>query len=144
MGEWLGIMGLTLSAGVVWTAGNGGWGTEALVLWGLTFLYFGGSVPYVRLRVKQMKAKGHTLWESLRQAKAALLYSSIVLATVVIAEAAGQLPALAIIPFALTMVKVTWFAVSGQGPKRIAHVGYSEIVFSTVFAVATVAAFWPT
>ena len=39
-GEWLGILGLTSAAGVVWSAGTGKWGSFGFLLWGLSFLYF--------------------------------------------------------------------------------------------------------
>ncbi len=142
-GEWLGIFGLTMSAGTVWTAGNGGWGREALWLWALAFFYFGGSVPYVKLRVKQMKTDSHSFQSHLRIARTALLYSFVTLAIVVFAEFKGLVPLLAVVPFVLSLAKVVWVTLRRQGPKRVAHVGYSEVVFSTLFAVLTITAFWP-
>jgi hypothetical protein len=142
LGEWLGIFGLTMSAGTVWTAGNGGWGREALWLWALAFLYFGGSVPYVKFRVKQMKAETTSLRSHLSYAKIALLYTFVTLAAVVFAGVNDLVPALVVVPFALSLAKVVWVTLRGQGPKRVAHVGYSEVVFSTLFAVVTIAAFW--
>jgi hypothetical protein len=143
LGEWLGIFGLTMSAGTVWTAGNGGWGREALWLWALAFLYFGGSVPYVKLRVKQMKTESHLLRAHFRLAGTALLYTFVTLALIVFAGFNGMVPALAVVPFVLSLAKVVWVTLRRQGPMRVAHVGYSEVVFSTVFAVVTIVAFWP-
>ena len=72
--EWLGILGITLSAGVAWSAGTGRLEPEAFYVWGLCFLYFAGSVPYVRLRVKQMKSGTAPLLSRVTWARDALLY----------------------------------------------------------------------
>lgn len=141
LGEWLGIFGLTLSAGAVWSAGTGEWGRGGLILWLLAFLYFGGSVPYVRLRVKQMK-EAAALSRS-RQSRDAFIYASLTLFIVALAAAIHLIPALAVVPFALSLAKVAWAAIGVAIPRKIAHIGYSEAVLSTVFAVFTITAFWP-
>jgi hypothetical protein len=144
LGEWLGISGLTLSAGAVWTAGTSRFGVEGLILWGLAFLYFGGTVPYVRLRVKQMKAEmSLSLKKRIGQARNALVYSVITLAAVTLAAITDIVPFLAVLPFVVSLLKVLWTGARGEGPRKIAHVGYGEAVFSTLFAVLTIAAFWP-
>jgi hypothetical protein len=142
LGEWLGILGITCSAGVAWTAGTGRLGTEAFLLWGMCFLFFGGSVPYVKLRVKQMKAPGGSWWSRIAMAKETLIYAGVALIVVSAGAWNGLWPALAVVPFLLLMGKVVWAIGQGKGPHRIAHVGYAEVVFSTVFAVLMVAAFW--
>jgi hypothetical protein len=143
LGEWLGILGLTLSAGAVWTAGAGRWDREALILWALSFLYFGGTVPFVRFRVKQMKAGSTGLGERMGHARNAMLYSFIVLALVGFLAALAYIPSLAVLPFALSLGKILWAMSRGKAPLKIAHVGYSEAVYSSLFAVLTIAAFWP-
>jgi hypothetical protein len=141
LGEWLGILGLTSAAGVVWSAGTGNWGELGFLLWALAFLYFGGSVPYVRLRVRQMK-EGVLAWTS-KEALQALLYSSLVLLIVGWGAWLQQVPSVAVVPFVLSLVKTIWALADKKGPRKIAHIGYSEAVMSTVFAVLMVAAFWP-
>jgi hypothetical protein len=143
LGEWLGITGLTLSAGAVWTAGTGRWGTEALILWALALLYFGGTVPYVKFRVKQMKKETHRLGSRMVQSRNATLYCLVALGLVALAALLDFIPFLAAVPFVLSLAKVLWTAVRGKGPQKIAHVGYGEAVFSTVFAIFTIVAFWP-
>ncbi len=140
-GEWLGILGLTSAAGVVWSAGTGYWGGIGFLLWALAFLYFGGSVPYVRLRVRQMK-EGVLPWTS-REASQALLYSSFVLLIVGWGALLQRVPSLAVVPFVLSLVKTIWALADKKVPRKIAHIGYSEAVMSTAFAVLMVAAFWP-
>ena len=139
----MGILGLTLSTGAVWTAGTGRWGVEAVALWALAFLYFGGTVPYVKFRVKQMKTGTARLEERMGQARNAIAYSFIVLVLVAFLATVAFIPFLALVPFVLTLGKILWTILSGKAPRKIAHVGYIEAVFSTIFAVLTIAAFWP-
>jgi hypothetical protein len=143
LGEWLGILGLTLSAGAVWTAGTGRWGVEAVALWALAFLYFGGAVPYVRFRVKQMKTGTAGLVERMGQARNAILYSFIVLVLVAFLSALTGNPVLAVVAISRSLGETHWTMLRGKAPRKIAHVGYSEAVFSTLFAVLTIVAFWP-
>jgi 4-hydroxybenzoate polyprenyltransferase len=141
LGEWVGIAGLTVSTAVVWSAGTGTIEKEALLLWIVAFLYFGGTVPYVKLRVRQMKSKGLSLPARLEIAQPALVYTAISLVAVALAGYQKLLPWLVVVPFALSLSKVIWAVFEDRGPKKIAHIGYSEAVLSTVFAILTIAAF---
>ncbi|MFQ5790083.1 MAG: YwiC-like family protein [Acidobacteriota bacterium] len=141
-GEWVGVVGLTLSTGPVWSAGTGRLGEEAFLLWGLAVLYFGGSVPYVRLRVRQMKSPGASFRHRLRVGRGALLYSSAALAAVVGGARGDIIPGLAVLPFVLLLAKVVWSVSRGRGPAGLVHVGYGEVVYSTVFTAITIMAFW--
>jgi hypothetical protein len=132
--EWLGILGITLAAGVTWTAGTGRIGREAFVVWGVCFLYFAGSVPYVKLRVQQMRKTSVS-------ARSALLYSIVALALVAVGAYVGAYRWLMAIPFALLLAKIVWVTVRGKAPRTLAQVGYAEVVYSTVFMVLAVVAF---
>lgn len=141
LGEWLGILGLTSAAGVVWSAGTGQWGGIGYLLWALSFLYFSGTVPYVRLRVRQMK-EGILPWMC-GEARSAFLYSLVGLLAVASGIWLQRVPFLAIVPFGLSLLKIIWALARKKVPQKIAHIGYSEAVMSTIFAVLTVGAFWP-
>jgi hypothetical protein len=142
LGEWIGIAGLTVSTAVVWSAGTGTLAKEAFLLWIVAFTYFGGTVPYVKLRVKQMKSKGLSLPDRLEIAQSALVYTALSLVAVTLAAYQRLLPWLVIVPFGLSLSKVIWAVFEDRGPKKIAHIGYSEAVLSTVFAILTIAGFW--
>jgi hypothetical protein len=143
LGEWIGIAGLTVSTAVVWSSGTGTLEKEALILWGVAFLYFGGTVPYVKLRVKQMKLEGLSLASRFEIARSALAYAFLTLTFVALLAHQKYIPGLVALPFALSFAKVVWAVVEGSRPKKIAHIGYSEAVFSTLFVLLTIAAFWP-
>lgn len=138
LGEWLGILGLTMAAGAVRTAESGQLDPRALMLWAIAFLYFGHTVPYVKLRVRQLRGAASSWLGRLGEARTALLFG---IAGVVIASGIAvleSLPWLLVVPFALALGKVLVIALRGKGPQRLAHVGYAEVAFSTLFVVLTV------
>jgi hypothetical protein len=141
LGEWLGILGLTSTAGVIWSAGTSEWGGVGFLLWGLAFLYFGGTVPFVRLRVRQMK-EGAIPWRS-KEVSNALLYNLMALLFAALGVWLQRVPPLALAPFGLSLAKTIWAVSRDKVPQKIAHVGYSEAVMSTIFAVLMIVAFWP-
>jgi len=132
--EWLGILGITLAAGVAWSAGTGRMGREAFVLWGICFLYFAGSVPYVKLRVQQMRKTSVSAWS-------ALLYAIVALALVAAGVYVGAYRWLMAIPFALLLAKIVWVTARGKAPRTLARVGYAEVAYSTLFMVIAIVAF---
>ncbi len=135
--EWLGILGITLSAGVAWSAGSGRMGREAFLLWGVCFLYFAGSVPYIKLRVRQMRKTSVS-------AGSALLYSIVALACVAAGAYVGAYRWLMTIPFALLLAKILWVTARGKAPRTLAQVGYAEVFYSTVFTVMAIISWLPT
>jgi hypothetical protein len=90
-----------------------------------------------------MKNETPRLERRLVQARNAILYSAVTLGIVSAAALEDIIPFIAVVPFALSLGKALWTAGRGQGPQKIAHVGYSEAVFSTIFAVLVIVAFWP-
>ena len=140
--EWLGILGITLTAGVAWSAGTGRLGAEAFYVWAVCFLYFGASVPYVKLRVRQMKSGPAPLSSRIGWARNALLYGVVAVAIVAAGVRLGAYSWLMCIPFLLVLVKLVWVTVRGHAPLSLAQVGYTEVFYSTVFTVIAVAAFW--
>jgi hypothetical protein len=71
-----------------------------------------------------------------------LAYSLWVLVVVAFGAWLLKVPSLVIVPFVLSLVKTIWAMTGQKAPRKIAHIGYSEAVMSTLFAVLVVAAFW--
>ena len=140
--EWIGILGITLSAGVAWSAGTGRFEVEAFYLWGICFLYFAGSVPYVRLRVKQMKEGTAPLRTRVHRARDALLYGVVALGLVVLGAWADSYAWVMLLPFTLTLGKLAWVVVRDRPPRSLAAVGYGEIFYASVFTLVAIVAFW--
>jgi hypothetical protein len=139
--EGLGILGITLSAAAAWSAGTGRLGQEAFLLWGVCFVYFAGSVPYVKLRVKQMKSGPASLSSRLALARNAWIYSLLALAVVSVGVVAGEYSWLMTVPFLLLVAKIVWVTGRGKAPPSLAHVGYAEVFYSTAFTVFAILAF---
>lgn len=142
LGEWLGILGLTAATGSAWSAGTGRLLGDGVSLWCLAFLHFGGSVPYVKFRVKQLKDRGGSITTHAALARAPLAHALGSLAAAAVLAVRESVGRVILIPFLLSLGKVLWCVVRARGPLRIAHVGYAEVAFSTVFTVLTIAAFW--
>jgi hypothetical protein len=140
--EWLGILGIALSAGVAWSAGTGRVEPEAFYVWGICFLYFAASVPYVRLRVKQMKHRTASLSSRVGWAKDALLYGVASLGLIAAGAGAKIFAWVMVIPFFLTLAKLIWVVARDRPPRSLAQVGYAEVFYSSVFTLLAVVAFW--
>ena len=140
--EWLGILGIALSAGVAWSASKGSLEEQAFYVWGICFLYFAGSVPYVRLRVKQMKHQTAPLSSRVTWARDALVYGVAALAVVAVGAGANLYGWVMVVPFLLVLVKLLWVVARDRPPRSLARVGYAEVFYSLLFTFISVAAFW--
>ena len=140
--EWLGILGITLSAGMAWSASKGRLEPQAFYVWGICFLYFAGSVPYVRLRVKQMKHRTAPLSSRVTWARDALLYGVGALGVVVVGAGADIYGWVMVVPFLLVVAKLLWVVARDKPPRSLTRVGYAEVFYSLLFTCISVAAFW--
>jgi hypothetical protein len=140
--EWLGILGITLSAGVAWSASRGVLEPEAFYVWGICFLYFAGSVPYVRLRVKQMKHHTAPFSSRVTWARDALLYGIAALGVVAVGAGADLYQWVMVVPFLLVLLKLLWVVARDKPPRSLARVGYAEVFYSFLFTLVSVVAFW--
>jgi hypothetical protein len=138
----LGILGITLSAGVAWSASTGTLEAPAFYVWGICFLYFAGSVPYVRLRVKQMKQHAAPLSSRVMWARDALLYGVAALGVVAVGAGANIYGWVMVVPFVLVLAKLLWVVAGDRPPRSLARVGYAEVFYSLLFTFISVAAFW--
>lgn len=101
----------------------------------IAFLAFGGTVPYVRTRVRRRRFTDMTLGQRLRGGAVALTWQAVALSVGVAVAAAGittwWVP-VAYVPGAIkTLIGIA-------GPERkppIKHMGYLETAISTLFAV---------
>ncbi len=86
VGELLGVAGLALGAPGAYAVGTGRFDSTALVLWVLNLLYFGGSVFYVRLRVREQSRRPAPggWWGRLAAARVTILYHLATLALVAV------------------------------------------------------------
>ncbi len=144
-GELAGIFGLALGAPLAYYVSTGILNGTALGLWIVNALYFGGTVFYIKLKVRQQPKEPapDRVSERLVKARACLTYQSVVLTLIMVLIASHRLPALALFAFVPMTIKVLYGATRWQDRKSLSlpRLGVIEMVHSVVFAVLIIAAF---
>jgi hypothetical protein len=144
-GELAGIAGLALGAPMAYYTASGRLDGTATVLWLINALYFGGTVFYIKLKVRQqprLPAPDRT-GERLVKARACLAYQVAVLTVVSLLAALRYAPLLAPLAFVPVTIKMLWGAWQWQDRKSLSLVrlGLAELFHSIAFAVLIIAAF---
>ncbi len=144
-GELAGIFGLALGAPLAYYVSSGVLNGTALSLWIVNALYFGGTVFYIKLKVRQQPKEPapDRVSERLVKAKACLSYQSVVLTLVILLAALHRLPALALLAFVPMTLKVLYGATRWQDRQSLSlpRLGMIETFHSALFAVLIIAAF---
>jgi hypothetical protein len=146
-GELAGIFGLALGAPLAYYTASGQVNEIALALWIVNALYFGGTVFYIKLKVRQQPRlpAPDRVSERLVKAKACLAYQSIALTIliVLVALTAGTVPALVLLAFVPMTVKVLIGATRWQDKQSLSlpKLGMIEVVHAMLFAVLIIVAF---
>ncbi|MFN8454036.1 MAG: YwiC-like family protein [Anaerolineae bacterium] len=144
-GELAGIAGLVLGAPMAYYATSSLLDDAAALLWLINFLYFGGTVFYIKLKVRQQPRlpTPERMSERLVKAKACLTYQTAAI-TILIALVALQLAPvlipLAFIPVTLKMFHGAW---QWQDKKslNLVRLGVIEIIHAIAFAALVILAF---
>ncbi len=146
-GELAGIFGLALGAPLAYYTASGQLDGTALALWIVNALYFGGTVFYIKLKVREQPRlpAPDRVSERLVKAKACLSYQSIVLTIliVLVALTAGTVPALVMLAFVPMTLKVLIGATRWQDKQSLSlpKLGVIEIVHAVLFAAIIIVAF---
>jgi len=141
--EWLGIAGLTLTAPGAYYAATGLLDATALLLWFINLLYFGGTVFYIRLKVREQPRRPApaSIRTRLLAGRATLLYHLFALGIVMWLSVFGWLPALAPLAFAPCLAKALRGVVAWGGRPNMVRLGVAEIVHSLAFGVLLLLAY---
>jgi hypothetical protein len=144
-GELAGICGLALGAPLAYYVSTGVIDGTAIGLWIVNALYFGGTVFYIKLKVRQQPKEPapDRVSERLVKAKACLTYQSIVLTIVILLAAWRDMPVLALLAFVPMTLKVLIGATRWQDRKTLSlpRLGMIEMIHAVLFAVLIIAAF---
>lgn len=140
-GELLGIAQLSLVVPAIHYSILGRDVTTAGLLWALTFLFYAGSVPYVKLKLRHLVNPPRSLGEKFRAGLLSLLFQSGLLVAATALAIRGVLPALA--PLALLPNAIKTFAGIFSVPDKVnfKKVGWTEVATATAFALLTVLAY---
>jgi hypothetical protein len=144
-GELIGIFGLALGAPMAYYMAGGQLDQTAWALWLINGLYFGGTVFYIKLKVRQQPRLPvpDRLGERLVKAKACLTYQGVALTLIVIAVAFARLPSLVVLAFVPMTLKVIYGALHWQDRRTLSlpRLGVIEVIHSTLFAILIIIAF---
>jgi hypothetical protein len=144
-GELAGIAGLALSAPMAYYAASGTLDRTAAVLGLINALYFGGTVFYIKLKVRQQPRLPAPEQASKRlvKAKACLAYQSLVLSLIILLVTLRQAPALVPLAFVPATVKIGLGAWQWQDKRslNIVRLGVTEVVHAVAFAALVVVTF---
>jgi hypothetical protein len=144
-GELAGISGLALGAPLAYYTARGQLDGTAAALWLVNALYFGGTVFYIKLKVRQQprEPKPDRVSERLLKAKACLTYQSVVLTIALVLVAVDHLPGLVFLAFVPMTLKVIYGAATWQDRQSLSlpRLGMVELAQAALFAVLIVSAF---
>jgi hypothetical protein len=144
-GELVGIAGLALGAPMGYYVASGQLDGTAAALWLINALYFGGTVFYVKLKVRQQPRlpAPNRLSERLVKAKACLAYQTIALTLIILLVTLRQAPLLSPLALAPTTLKMLYGAWRWQDKKSLnmVRLGVAEIFHVVVFAGLVVVVF---
>jgi len=144
-GELIGIGGLALGAPLAYYAASGQLDGTAAALWLVNALYFGGTVFYIKLKVRQQPRlpAPDRLADRLVKATACLTYQAVVLTIISLLVAFDHMPLLLPVAFVPMTLKVLYGATRWQDKRSLSlpRLGVIELVHAVLFAVIVIAAF---
>lgn len=145
LGELAGIVGLALGAPMAYYTAGGRLDWTALMLWLINALYFGGTVFYVKLKVRQQPRlpAPSQVSERLLKAKACLAYQTVALTLILALVALRWAPLLAPLAFIPVTLKIIWGAWVWQDKKslNLTRLGITELCHALAFALLVIVAF---
>ena len=138
-GELFGVAGLTASSPVMYIYLNGNLDLQGWVLWAITFLYFGGSVFYVKQMLRPSTQRKFGLSLPLRL----LAYNGFVLVSLSLLTLFGWVSAWMFLAFFPYVVKSLLTVNSKRGKPRLKprQVGFLELAHSFYFFIVATAVF---
>ncbi len=144
-GELTGIAGLALGAPMAYYVASGQLDQTAAILWLLNALYFGGTVFYIKLKVRQQPKQPapDKVSERLIKAKACLAYHTTVLILVFVLVTLQKAPALTLLAFIPVTIKMLRGVTHWQDKKTLSLIklGFTELFHSAAFLVLVIVAF---
>lgn len=143
-GEWIGIAGLALGAPGAYLVSTGRLDTTAVTLYLLNLFYFGGTVFYVKFKVREQQrlVRVSDPWTArLWAGRLTLVYHLLVLALVASFAGLGILPALAPVAFIPVVCKAIGGVVTSPSRPNLRRLGFIELGFTMVFALVILIAY---
>ncbi|MBI5301636.1 MAG: YwiC-like family protein [Chloroflexi bacterium] len=144
-GEWLGIAGLALGAPGAYLVATRALDETALALYILNALYFGGTIFYVKFKVREQPraVAPNAPWRvRLWAGRQTILYHALAFALIGACTVVGWVPALALAAFAPAMCKMLGGVLNRPARINLKHLGFIELGLSGAFALIVLVAYW--
>lgn len=145
IGELSGILGLALGAPMAYYVASTHLDSTAAALWLINALYFGSTVFYIKLKVRQQPRSPAPaeLSQRLLKAKASLIYQIASLLLLSVLAFLQHMPYLAPVVLLPATIKVFYGASQWQDKKslNLMRLGIIEIIHSAIFAILVVITF---
>ena len=143
-GEWLGIAGLGLGAPGAYLVATGRLDEITLALYILNALYFGGTIFYIKFKVREQPrlVMANATWTTRVWAgRITLAYHALVFALIGIFSIFGFVPALVLVAFAPAMCKMVGGVLNRPARINLKHLGFIELGLSITFALIVLLAY---
>ncbi len=144
LGEWIGVAGLALGAPGAYLVATRALDATAFALYGLNILYFGGTISYIKFKVREqprMTTASTTMRARVWAGRVTLAYHLIVITLLTLAAVLGFLPLLAPIAFVLPLGKVIGGVLTRPARVNLPRLGLIELGLTLVFALVIVWAY---
>ena len=143
-GEWVGIAGLALGAPTAYLVATGTLDATALALYALNLMYFGGTVFYIKFKVREQPrvvALAAGTREKLWAGRVTIGYHALALMLVALLAIVGRVPALAAAAFVLPFGKVVAGVMTHPARLNLPRLGMIELAITLAFALVVLAAY---
>ena len=137
IGEWIGIAGLALGAPGAYLVATNSLDATALALHILNVLYFGGTISYIKFKVREQPrvVTPNADWRARVWAgRMTILYHAFAFALIVAFALLGFLPALVTLAFVPALCKAIGGTMNRPARLNIRHLGFIELGSSILFA----------
>jgi hypothetical protein len=145
LGEWIGIAGLALGAPGAYLVAVGSLDATALVLYVLNVLYFGGTVFYIKFKVREQPravSLSADLKSRLWAGRTTLAFHGLVFLFIGVIALQGWVPAIILFAFALPLCKVVNGVITRPVRINIPRLGITELALTVVFALVVLAGYY--
>ena len=143
-GEWLGIAGLALGAPAAYLVATRVLDSTAVVVYLLNVLFFGGTVLYIKFKVREQPhavAPTANRLQKLWAGRSTILYHALVSVGVALLAANGIVPTLVAAAFVLPMCKVVQGVFTRPNRLNIPRLGLIELTITAAFTFIVLVAY---
>jgi len=139
LAQFVGALGLTLTAPAAYCVVMGRIGKLALLIWLCNWLFALNQIQFVQLRIHSTRVGG--LIQKLIRGQGFFVTQSVVAVTLLVGWRIGMLPGLALLAFAPALLRSIAWLFASQRPLVVRRLGWTELAHDVTFGILLVAGF---